>query len=245
MHSITLNNLGLMNLIGGIDYNFRHILGDSVVNQQIQKLTGQVISTNQGIFYATQIHEKTVTEITSNKIAHNQVHRIEGADGLITNVPGLALIIKFADCTPIVIYDPVNKVQASVHSGWRSTLQKISQQAIQQMVDHYQSKIDDLCVYVGPTIDQANYEVGAEVYQAFEDFPQRERCFMPSRMEGKYLLSMQEANLILLEEMGLDKSQIDVCQHSTFLDPQLHSARREGSDYGLNAIVTIIDPTEN
>ena len=237
-----LTSNGLLNKLGDGSYNFRHLLGAEYVASQMQTLTAEVIETHQGIYYANQVHGNVVKELGIEAIDPNQVHQIEGADGFITNVPGLAIVIKFADCTPIVIYDPIQKVQASVHSGWRSTKERISQVAVRQMLDHYGSKLSDLIVYIGPTIDQVNYEVGSEVYHAFEGFDQRDQFFVSSSNAGKYRLDMQTVNRLLIEEMGIAQSQIYVDHRSTFTDQQLHSARREGSGYGLNALVTVIDP---
>lgn len=240
MHSERLKQLGLLNQLGHKPHNFKDSQGLDCVAQEFINLARQVSPSNIGIVYANQVHQAHVADLDDLDLTFNQVYRLEAADGLMTNRPGLALNIKFADCTPVVIYDPIHQAQAIVHSGWRSTQTKISQVAINQMVDKYQSKPEDLVIYVGPTIDQTNYEVGPEVYRAFEDFSYRDDFFVKSSRPGKYLMSMQEANLGILLEAGIQINQIELANHSTFTDPKLHSARRQGPSYGLNAMVTMI-----
>lgn len=244
MNSKLLEEKGLLNYIAGSDYNFRHkIVGDAIA-QDIQKAVDQLGQEATAIYTGTQVHGKQINYcdgISGKEFVAGRT--FPDTDGLITDQAGLALVIKYADCTPIVIYDPVKKVQASLHSGWRGTVQRISQHAIQMMVEDYQSNIEDLVVFLGPSIDQANYEVGPEVYDAFESFPNRERFF---KAHGdKYLLSMMEANYALLKEAGIQDSQIDKSLHSTYESDQLHSARKEKENYGLNAIVTMIPKEQN
>lgn len=239
MYSLLLEKKGLYNSMGGKTYNFKMMQGLTAVEEAIITLTDTITEDNQGIYHADQVHGDQIAYV-SQKGERDQVTQISGVDGLMTDVPGLALIIKFADCTPIVIYDPVRKVQASLHSGWRSTLKQISRKALTRMVEDFHCRLEDMAVYVGPTIDQDHYEVGAEVYQAFEDFPDWETFFKPGVKEGKYQMSMKAANLALLKAAGIEDRQIEVSPNSTFTNLHLHSARRDGPDYGLNAIVTMI-----
>ena len=240
MYSKLLAQAGLLNKIGFIPYNFKDSQGLDQVSNQLIDLTNRITHSNQGIIYANQVHGKTVSQVDQIELDSNQVYRREASDGLMTSRQGLALTVKFADCTPIIIYDPLKRVQAVVHSGWRSTKERISQIAIQQLQTVYQSKLSDLLIYIGPTIDQANYEVGPEVYQAFEAFNQRDQFFTPASQTGKYLMSMQKANECILLEAGIQEDQMEVANLSTYTDLRLHSARRQGANYGLNAMVTVL-----
>lgn len=239
MNSKLLAQNGLITYIAGSDYNFRYKLVGDAIENDYQTALAKLGQDPIAVYSATQIHGRQIQYCDGIKGEEFVVGRnFSDTDGLITDQAGIALVIKYADCTPIVIYDPVKKVQASLHSGWRGTVQRISQHAIQMMVEEYHSKLDNLVVFLGPSIDQMNYEVGLEVYEAFADFTDRDTFFKAHG--NKYLLSMLEANYAILRESGLKDSQIEKSTISTYESEQLHSARKEKEEYGLNAIITMI-----
>ncbi|MGO4937905.1 peptidoglycan editing factor PgeF [Fundicoccus sp. Sow4_H7] len=243
MNSKLLNELGLLNYIAGSDYNFRHaIIGDGIV-EEIQRAAAQLPSAVDEIYTATQTHSANIAYADgSNGDIYLIGRNFPDTDGLITDKAGVALLIKYADCTPVVIYDPVKKVQAVVHAGWRGTVQRISQSAIKRMLHDFACQLEDLYAYVGPTIDQANYEVGADVYEAFADFVYRDEIFDPHG--EKFLMSMQKANYQSLIEAGILPEQIEVEAASTYTDDRLHSARQMGANYHLNGLITMIPKSE-
>ena len=106
------------------------------------------------------------------------------------------------------------------------------------MEKEFNCKRENVLVYLGPSIDQDNYEVGSEVYEAFTDFDTRDSFFKPHG--DKYLLDMLEANLSILKSAGIKEENIDRERASTYTDTRLHSARKEGRNYQLNAILTIM-----
>lgn len=241
MQSKLLLKNGLNHIIGGSNYNFRsNHIGEAQMEKEIHRLSSE-LGVRPSVYYlGQQVHGHHVQDISSGQPGEFAGGCLfEETDGLMTDRPGVALIIKFADCTPIVFYDPIQKVQACVHSGWRSTVQRISAVAVQKMEKEFGSRTENILAYIGPSIAREDYEVGAEVYQAFEEFDYRDEIF-DQKENGKYQLDMTLANNLLLKEIGLLEENIDVSKRRTFHDPELHSARAEGKDYGLNAIMTVI-----
>lgn len=241
MQSDLLLKNGLIHKIGGSDYNFRsQTIGEDQMKREIERLSAEMDCAVTNYYLGQQVHGKHVQNISEGypeKFAGGYL--FPGTDGLMTDEPGVALVIKFADCTPIVLYDPVRKVQANVHSGWRSTVQKIASVAIEKMVRDFGSRREDILAYIGPSIAQNDYEVGEEVYEAFKGFPKREQFFI-SKANGKYLLDVAQANQLLLQEEGILPGHLEISKKKTYHDPALHSARAEGANYGLNAIMTVI-----
>ncbi len=239
--SETLKNLGLNNQIGGIDFNFRYFTQKLSVVKDTKKLLKIMGEEDiEDIYSAFQIHSNNIEEALVESTSAFVYGRIAfRTDGLITNRKNVALLIKFADCTPILIYDPIKKVQASVHSGWRGTSKQITKEALKIMQEKYFCKKEDLQIFLGPSIGKDRYEVGGEVYEAFKVFPKRDD-FFALKNNGKYLLDMISANLSLLESLGISKNQIEICPYDTYSCPFLHSARLEGKDYGNNAIISVI-----
>jgi len=239
MHSKLLEKHGLKNFVAGTDFNFR---SKTAVNmsQDLERALEILGADPEEIYSGKQCHGKTVQyvdETSGEDFIFGKQYK--DTDGLITDKKDVALLIKFADCTPIVLFDPTTGVHASVHSGWRGTVQKISKQAIDKMVEEFGSKKENILAYVGPSIDIDNYEVGTEVYEAFEDFDQRDSFF--KEHGEKYLLSMSDANLSILLEEGIKEENIEVSRESTFTSDLLHSSRQEGADYQLNSIITVLE----
>jgi len=103
------------------------------------------------------------------------VHRLERApaeklegDALMTSVPGLLLVVRTADCLPVLLADPERRAVAAVHCGWRGTQKRILERTVRAMGRAYGSKPGDLLAALGPCIGPACYEVGPEVREAFE-----------------------------------------------------------------------------
>lgn len=240
MHSEVLKDNGLVNLVGGRDYNFRLARAEETFADDVKSLLQKAGIEPKDLYAATQVHGTTVAYADGKAGEPYLIGKhFKDTDGLITDNPNVALLIKFADCTPVVLYEPVKKVQAVVHSGWRGTVEKISHEAIHIMTKDFGAKKENILAYVGPSIAQENYEVGPEVYEAFSTQADREVYFLPHG--EKYLLDMARANYELLLEAGIDSQNIEVETDSTYTSPSLHSARQEGKDYGLNAIVTMMN----
>lgn len=239
MHSISLSQRGLSHYVAGAAYDFRFAKVGERLAGEFQRALDHMQLEPACVYSASQVHGVNIEYcdgLRGEPFLYGKV--FPETDGLITDRPDVALLIKYADCTPIVLFDPIKKVQAVLHSGWRGTVQEIGAHALEKMTTEFQCRREDLVVYLGPSIDQANYEVGLDVYEAFKHFPTRDQFF---RAQGeKFLLSMSQANLALLLAHGLKKEQIEVSHESTFLNPALHSARAEGPEYGLNSLITMM-----
>lgn len=242
MKSELLHRHGLSHYIAGFDYNFRAKTMGEAVKSEYQRAISQLEGVPQAIYSGTQVHGSSVAYCDGSTGSFDLVsgsQHFDNTDGLITDKAGVALVIKYADCTPVIIYDPVKRVHASLHSGWRGTVANISRVAVDKLVHEFGSQLSDLVIYLGPSIDQANYEVGREVYEAFAGFTSRDEFFKP--IGEKFLLSNIDAIYYSLLECGIEVSQIEKATESTFTDNRLHSARLEGSNYGLNAIITMMN----
>lgn len=86
-------------------------------------------------------------------------------DGLILANKEQAVYLNFADCTPVIIYDPVNKIAAVSHAGWRGTAGNIASKTVQKLAEEFGSKPENLKSAIGPAISFCCYNVGEEVYR--------------------------------------------------------------------------------
>lgn len=90
------------------------------------------------------------------------------SDAAISNVPGLVMIMTFADCVPILLWDPANEACGLVHAGWRGTVQRIASATIQQMVNAFGSDPTEIVAGIGPSICVDCYPVSEEVRAGFD-----------------------------------------------------------------------------
>ena len=139
-------------------------------------------------------------------------------DGLITDKPGIALTTKNADCILFIFYDPVKKVIANVHSGWRGTFQKISEKAVNKMINFYGSRPEDILCFISPSIRRDHFEVDTDVKDLCEGifgFTGKTKEFIEDGeiTDGikKYNIDTVLINKILLTNLGLKTKNIIDC----------------------------------
>ena len=156
-------------------------------------------------------------------------------DGLITNVPGICLVTTYADCVPLYFLDPVKKVIALSHSGWRGTVGKIGKKTVELMHDNFGSDPADILAAVGPSVCQDCYEVSADVIDRFKEVFDRsvwDELFY-EKSDGKYQLDLWKANEKIFLEAGIRKDHIavtNVCTHCN--SGLLYSHRAMGDKRG-------------
>lgn len=171
--------------------------------------------------------------------------RLTGVDALMTDRPGQCLCISTADCVPVLVYDRTHRAIAAVHAGWRGTVAGIVTQTLQRMHQTYGTSGEDVVACIGPSISQAAFEVGEEVYEAF-----RQQRFDLAQIAvrhpdtGKAHLDLWRANAMQLEAFGVSADRIEVAGLCTYiLHEQFFSARRLGIHSGriLSGIALNVD----
>lgn len=162
-------------------------------------------------------------------------------DGLITNEKGVALVTQYADCTPLLFCDPVNKVIAASHSGWRGTVKQIGAKTVEKMVSEFDCKRENIIVAIGPCVCKECYEVDNPVLEEFEKTDiDLEGVFTPTTKEH-YLLDLRLANKKILMSAGVKEENIDVADVCTCCNSDyLYSHRVMGEKRGnLAAIIEL------
>lgn len=192
-----------------------------------------------------QVHGYKVAKIVDPATPRDE---LEGYDALITNVVGCAIGVRSADCVPVLLYDPVKRAVAAIHSGWKGTVQKISQKTIIQMMRDFGTKPEDLLAVMGPGISKPYFQVGNEVVQFFkesffplEDIWSFDGVSKEGSLEGGHHIDLVKANKWLLTEFGVPEDHILCCGICSYSDSRFFSARREGFECGrtINSIKLI------
>ena len=155
---------------------------------------------------------------------------VQGVDGLVTDRRGVTLFATYADCYPIVLWDPVKRAAGLAHAGWRGTPAGVAKVAVKAMSDEYGSAPGDVRAGLGPGICGRCYEVGGEVAERFE-------ARFITLSGDRFLLDLAAANLAQLEEAGL--TNVHVLGTCTKESEFLPSNRRSPDGTRFGAIVAI------
>ena len=125
-------------------------------------------------------------------------------DGLITNETGVALVTQYADCTPLLFCDPIKKVVATSHAGWRGTVKLIGKVTIEKMQKEFGCNPKDIIVGIGPCINKCCYEVDQPVYDEIIKIPFLSlEKILTKKPNGKYMLDLVETNRQILINSGV------------------------------------------
>jgi YfiH family protein len=177
-----------------------------------------------------QVHGDSIMKIDDVSEAGD----LESAsDSIVSDIEGVVVGSKTADCVPILIGDPGTGAFAAVHAGWKGTVQSIVRKTVERLREEYSSKPDKLIAAIGPAASGRSYEVGEEVITAFrERFLDCEHLFDPTR-DGHALIDLQLANAEQLVAAGLRYENVHVTTFCTMESPELFFSHRiDGAKYG-------------
>ncbi len=130
------------------------------------------------------------------------------ADAIVTDSPQITLFMRFADCVPILLYDPIHSAVGLVHAGWLGTVKRIVSVAVQAMQAAYQSKPDEVLACIGPSIGYHHYPVGSEVVGKVQEAFGEDASRLLHNHEGEVQFDLWEANHWLLNQSGVNQVEI-------------------------------------
>ncbi len=170
----------------------------------------------------TQIHS-TITHIVDDNYQNNSK-----GDALITNKENTPLVIKTADCCGLLLHDKKNKVIATIHSGWKGTLNNITKNTIELMVKEFNSNPKDISAYFYPSIRSCHFEVETDVYNQFKNKIKDIDQYVKQK-DIKYYIDLQSIIKDNLKELGInhieDSNICTYCHNDIF-----HSYRYNHTD---------------
>lgn len=229
-----LTELGLVNLFTTSSQNFRyHGKEDIPYFKENYALLKEFMGFPDKLMISTdQVHSNNVEYCKDENYGEEYPFgRVaDQIDGLITSNPDLILKSTFADCTPVLLFDPVTKTQASLHSGWRGTVSRISKNAIEIMKKEKNVNPENIIAVIGPSLNQENFEIQMDVVEKFQNEFSFADKVIKQKNEIKYLLNIKEANRLSLLEYGLKPENIYVCEEDTFNNENFHSYRGQGPE---------------
>jgi YfiH family protein len=238
---------------GGTDWNLsarrgtpQHPPDPDVAQANRRALADRLGISLENMVGCQQVHGNRVAIVTRGDAGRGMfphLPAIQGADALVTDVPGLYLLALSADCPPVFFYDPVRRVVGLAHSGWKGTVGRIVGNVVEAMVDNLGSEPKDIKAAVGPGIGPCCYSVGENVIEAARQaFPSTRGSFVQER-EGTSYFDLHGAIVRTLLDSGLLPERIAVeavCTgHNTHL---FYSHRMEAGRCGLFGAVLGLRP---
>jgi YfiH family protein len=147
------------------------------------------------------------------------------ADGIVTNLSGITLFMRFADCVPILLFDPVKKVIGIVHAGRLGTIKKICSNAVQVFQDKYYSDPNDILAGIGPSVGPDHYWVSSKNIEDVKAAFGRDASKLLWRHNNKVAFDLWRANQMLLQQAGVHRIQTaEICTACHVTDWYSHRA---------------------
>ena len=172
-----------------------------------------------------------IVRVVSRKDHLGYFHRdYPECDALVTNDPGVALMIFTADCTPLLFHDPVTGAVGAAHAGWRGTASAIGAKTVQAMVENFGCKPENIRAAIGPNIAQCCFETDADVPEAMiAAFGSEVEQFIRKSGE-KYYVNLKEINALILRRAGVRHIEISdactACEHHRFWSHRVTRGQR-------------------
>ena len=130
------------------------------------------------------------------------------ADAIITDNPEVTLFMRFADCTPIMLYDPIKKAVGIVHAGWLGTVKHVPAQAVKAMRAAFGSQPGDILAAIGPSIGPDHYEIGPDVIEQVRYSFGKDADGLLVGQNGHVHFDLWKANKLLLERAGVGQVEV-------------------------------------
>ena len=182
------------------------------------------------LVFSDQVHLTNFHKVTRQDCGKGIIREsdIKEIDGLVTDEPGIPMITFYADCVPLFFYDPVKKVIAMAHSGWRGTVERIGAKMVDFMEKEYGSERKDIVCAIAPSICQKCYEVSEDVAMRFTEVFGEEygRELLYQKGNGKYQLNLHKACEITLLEAGILREHLDITNLCTCCNPEFFFSHR-------------------
>ncbi|MFZ1268110.1 MAG: peptidoglycan editing factor PgeF [Anaerolineae bacterium] len=207
--------------------NLSHTRGDDTdrVNENHRRLCAALNIPADALTNAYQVHGAQVGLIGTAQRGQRQMD----TDALITATPDTPLLLRFADCTPILLYDPVHHALGLAHAGWRGTVAGISTATVRAMQTAFGSRPADLLAGIGPAIGPCCYEVGDEVVEAVQQAFSNPAALLPPGRRTRRHFDLWAANTQQLREAGVRQIEsaelCTACHHDWFFSHRAAAGR--------------------
>ncbi|MBI5825718.1 MAG: peptidoglycan editing factor PgeF [Chloroflexi bacterium] len=162
------------------------------------------------------------------------------ADILLTDNPEVSLFMRFADCVPLLFHDPQKKVIGISHAGWMGTVKGVAKTTIEEMQTRYGCNPKDIVAGIGPSIGVDHYEVGEEVALQFREKYGKDAERILQARDGRIYLDLWTANLIQLQNAGVEQVQVSGVCTACHLDDWFSHRAEKGKTGRFGVLMAMI-----
>ena len=217
---------GVSSLPHLVSLNVGENRGDSEENvrENLSRLMSALGTDADSLVRAKQIHSNKVRAVGVS----DRGRMFDDCDGFVTKDKGVTLLVKVADCVPILLYDKDSSVAGALHAGWRGACSGIALEGVGKMLS-LGAKVGNIKVAIGACIHSCCYQVGQDLAAAVAEKMGGENaasCLIKDNEEGKYRADIVKMNLFWLERAGISRENISVCEECTCCDPKLFFSHR-------------------
>lgn len=187
------------------------------VKENYRRFCAAIGVSAERLVFTNQVHKDCIRIVTGADARGGLDNQnIPQADGLMTDVPGVALTVFSADCLPILLYDPVRRAVAAVHAGWRGTALGIVTRAVERMQEIYGTNPADLLAAIGPGISKCCFETHEDVPNAMtETMGACALQCIEMLPPGKFRVDLKGLNARRLENVGVLPEHIAISGECT------------------------------
>lgn len=216
-------------------------VGDNLadVHANMQSVFDAVERPRSSIFDSWLVHGDGA--LVANAPRPPELQRPEQADIILTDKPEVTLFMRYADCVPLLFYDPVRHAIALAHAGWKGTVLQVGAKAVAAMAEAYGSRAGDLIACVGPSISAEHYEIGPEVVEAVQSAFGADADDLLPKINGSRHFDLWTANRLTLEQAGV--GQVEVAGLCTYAENEdWFSHRASGGRTGRFGVLLALEP---
>ena len=209
----------------------------AAVLENYHRLGAEVGFKTENLVFTQQIHEDSIRLVTSENRGEGLYRPvIMSCDGLITQDKDVALTIFTADCTPVLLYDPISQSIGAVHAGWRGTALGIVEKAVEAMISNFDCDPANITAAIGPCISRCCFETTDDVPCAMLDALGDDAKAFIMPVKQKFMVDLKGLNALWLHRAGVHN--IDITQDCTCCDPQrFWTHRKTGNQRGSLASI--------
>lgn len=198
---------------GGVSPNPWHslnvggLIGDERVNvvENRRRIFDAVNLPVETIFDVWQVHGKGVV-ITDRSRQLSEPHL--RADAILTDRINITLFMRFADCVPVMLYDPYKQVIGLIHAGWPGTVKKICSEAVKEMLTNFNCHCENILAVIGPSIGPDHYEIKQDVQEQIAEAFNFDISSIIIQRDGRFFLDLWKANWLILEQAGIKHIEV-------------------------------------
>ncbi len=192
--------------------------GDSLENvEENLRILAKALDFEPDKYVLTRQTHSDIVRVVTEKDCAGFCHRdYPECDGLVTNTPGVTLLIFTADCTPLLFHDPVTGAVGAAHAGWRGTVQAIGVKTVEAMVRNFGCKPENIRAAIGPNIGQCHFETDADVPAALAGAFGEEILPYIRQAGSKYYPDLKAINAHILRRAGV--RHIDISTACTYCE---------------------------